>query len=144
MRALETLAGPIDFKNLLLAALIFIPVEQLLPMHEGQKVLRRAWRNDLVYALLNGIVVGTGLTVIVALVLVTSEWLVPKSFKAVAAGQPYWLQLIEIIVPADLASMPCTGFSMPFRCSGAPTPCITASRKWTGWRRTACIRWIRS
>jgi hypothetical protein len=55
---METIASLINLKNLLLAALIFIPIENLLPMHEGQKVLRRAWLNDLVYALLNGIIVG--------------------------------------------------------------------------------------
>lgn len=55
---METIASLINLKNLLLAAMIFIPIENLLPMHEGQKMLRRAWLNDLVYALLDGIVVG--------------------------------------------------------------------------------------
>jgi len=99
---MENLAGLINVKVLLLAALIFIPVEQLLPMHDGQKVLRRAWLNDLVYALLNGAIVSFGLAIIITFVLITSNWLVPQGFKAMVAGQPYWLQLIEIIVLADL------------------------------------------
>lgn len=99
---METIASLINLKNLLLAALIFIPIENLLPMHEGQKVLRRAWLNDLVYALLNGIVVGLGLGVIIMFVMVASSWLVPAAFKATVASQPYWLQLIELIVLGDL------------------------------------------
>jgi len=99
---METIASLINLKNLLLAALIFIPIENLLPMHEGQKVLRRAWLNDLVYALLNGIVVGLGLGVIIIFVMVASSWLVPTAFKAAVADQPYWLQLIELIVLGDL------------------------------------------
>jgi len=99
---METLVNLFNLKNLLLAALIFIPLEQLLPMHDGQRVLRRAWLNDLVYVLLNGIIVGFGLTVIVMFVAICSEWLVPKAFKEMVAAQPYWLQLIEIVVLADL------------------------------------------
>lgn len=99
---METLINLFNLKNLLLAALIFIPIEQLLPMHDGQKVLRRAWLNDLVYVLLNGFLISFGLAIIFISVLIASDWLIPKDLKAMVAGQPYWLQLIEIIVLADL------------------------------------------
>lgn len=99
---MQALADLFHLETLLLAALIFIPVEQLFPMHEGQKVLRRAWLNDLVYALFNGVVVSLGLAIIVMLVLLASKWLIPADLKAVVASQPYWLQLIEIVVLADL------------------------------------------
>jgi sterol desaturase/sphingolipid hydroxylase (fatty acid hydroxylase superfamily) len=99
---METLLNLFNFKGLLLAAIIFIPIEHLLPMHQGQKVLRRAWLNDLVYALLNSIVVAAGLTVIALLVATVSDWLLPKAFKAAVADQPYWLQFVALVILADL------------------------------------------
>ena len=36
-------------KGIVLTALIFISLERVLAMHPAQKVLRRAWLNDLIY-----------------------------------------------------------------------------------------------
>jgi len=99
---METLVNLLNLKGLLLAALIFIPIEHLLPMHQGQKILRRAWLNDLIYALLNSIVVAVGLTVIALLVMTVSDALLPKAFKTAVADQPYWLQVVALIILADL------------------------------------------
>lgn len=99
---MEIVYNFINFKGLLLAALIFIPFEHLLPFHEGQKVLRQKWLSDLVYALVNSIPIGLGLLAIVSAVLVASEWLIPSGLKQAVANQPYWLQVLEIIIVADL------------------------------------------
>src|SRR5215467_2305435 len=49
------IANIFDLNNILLTAIIFVPLERLLPMHMGQKVFRRAWKNDVVYLLFNGL-----------------------------------------------------------------------------------------
>ncbi|WP_281405630.1 MULTISPECIES: hypothetical protein [unclassified Mesorhizobium] len=36
----------IDYKAVLVIALIFIPLEQLLPLHAEQSATRRHWLND--------------------------------------------------------------------------------------------------
>jgi sterol desaturase/sphingolipid hydroxylase (fatty acid hydroxylase superfamily) len=99
---METLVNLFNLKGLLLAALIFIPIEQLLPLHHGQKVFRANWLHDLSYALLNSLVVVAGLAVITLGVIALSDWIVPAGFKAAVASQPYVLQTIELIVLADL------------------------------------------
>jgi sterol desaturase/sphingolipid hydroxylase (fatty acid hydroxylase superfamily) len=92
----------INFKILLLAILVFVPFEQILPMHADQKIFRRGWLNDLVYFLLNGIVVRLGLFAVILLIVAASDTFLPSGLRLAVASQPHWLQAIELIVLADL------------------------------------------
>ena len=88
-------------KGFLVIALIFVPLERLLARHPEQRVFRRGWINDTIYLLLNGKVTSFCVGFLIIGVTMTAGWLVPVSVRAAAAGQPYWIQIVEVIVLAD-------------------------------------------
>src|SRR5688572_10906564 len=96
------LAEILDFRLFLVAAFVFIPLERLFAAREGQKLLRDGWANDLVYVFVNGIVIRIGLVFALLAILALSALLVPASFRTAVAGQPPWLQVIEVLLIADL------------------------------------------
>ena len=55
----------IDFKAILIASLIFVPLERILSLYPEQKVLRKHWVNDLVYLFINGIPIKIGIALLV-------------------------------------------------------------------------------
>jgi len=91
----------IDLKAILFIALIFIPLERLLPHHHGQQTLRRHWLNDAVYPFLNGILIKLGLLALVGTLMIGIGVIVPESVGVAVRGQPIWLQAIQVIVLAD-------------------------------------------
>lgn len=95
------LANLFNLTNLLITLLIFLPLERLLPIRPAQKVFRKGWGNDLVYAVFNGVIIKAGLVVVVVAALVARQ-LVPQPFQAALSGQPLWLQFVEVLVVADL------------------------------------------
>jgi sterol desaturase/sphingolipid hydroxylase (fatty acid hydroxylase superfamily) len=90
-----------NFTNLLIALFVFLPLERILPMQPGQKVFRKGYKNDLVYAVFNRPIIKAGLVVVIMVDLATRQ-LVPLSFRAGLSGQPLWFQLVEVLVIADL------------------------------------------
>jgi len=84
------------------AAFAFIPLERLFAARKGQKLLRDGWADDLVYVFINGIVIRIGLIIAVFAILALSALVVPASLRAAIAGQPLWLQAIEVLLLADL------------------------------------------
>ncbi len=95
------LSDLVDFRLFLIAALLFIPLERLLAKKKDQAILRRQWSLDLVYVFANGILIRLCLAGIAALLLAASPWLVPAGLREAVAGQPLWLQLIEVLLLAD-------------------------------------------
>jgi sterol desaturase/sphingolipid hydroxylase (fatty acid hydroxylase superfamily) len=89
-------------KGILLTALIFVPLERMLARHPEQRVFRRGWMNDMIYLLLNGQVILFCLGILVIGMIMTAGWLVPVSVRGAVAGQPYWVQIVEVIVLADI------------------------------------------
>lgn len=100
--SIEFFADLLSVKAALLAAVIFMPLQIIFPMHAGQKQLRRGWKNDLIYLFLNGILIRIGLALVIASVLGLSERAIPLASRRWVAGQPGWLQVIELIILADL------------------------------------------
>lgn len=98
----EFLASFLSIKIILLAAIIFIPLQLIIPMHKEQKQFRQGWKNDLIYFFLNGIFIRAGLTLVIASILAISEQVIPLTLKEWVANQPSWLQVIELILLADL------------------------------------------
>lgn len=88
--------------SVLIAAVIFVPLERLFALRAAQKVFRRGWLNDLFYLLVNGVFIRLGLTVIIVGTLWLTKLLVPNIVQEVVAAQPWWLQIIEVLVVADL------------------------------------------
>jgi sterol desaturase/sphingolipid hydroxylase (fatty acid hydroxylase superfamily) len=91
-----------NLKGLLIASLIFVPLERVLPLHRGQKIFRRRFLTDVVYALVNGVLIRVGLAVLIVAAMSTVGIAVPAGVRAAVAGQATWLQVAEIIVIADL------------------------------------------
>jgi sterol desaturase/sphingolipid hydroxylase (fatty acid hydroxylase superfamily) len=102
MHWLNFVADWLNLKSVVIAGLIFVPLERLLAMHPGQRIFRRGWRNDVIYAFINGWLTKLGTVLVLVGVMVVSTWLVPIPLRAAVADQPYWLQIVEIIVIADL------------------------------------------
>ncbi len=135
--------GPVDFTALLILALVFIPLEYLFPLRRQQKFFRKNWLNDLVTMLANAVVITFGLIAVITAIGALVRLAIPADFFALVRAQPLWLQVVEVVILADL------GFYLAHRAFhavpffGASMPCITASRSWTGWPLSASIPWIR-
>jgi sterol desaturase/sphingolipid hydroxylase (fatty acid hydroxylase superfamily) len=99
---LDFFADWLNLKGVLIACLIFIPLERLLAMHPLQRILRRGWWNDVIYLFVNGWLIKLGILIILAAAMVVSASLIPPPVRAAVAGQPFWLQIVEIILIADL------------------------------------------
>ena len=91
-----------NFQGVLIAAVIFIPLERLFAIRAEQKLLRPGWINDLFYLLANGFLIKLCLALIIVATLGLSKWFMPTSIQVMARAQPYWVQFAEIIVIADL------------------------------------------
>lgn len=89
-------------KSVLLVALIFVPLEQILARHPRQRVFRRGLANDIFYLLLNGQITSFGIGILFVGMTMTAAWLVPISVRAATAAQPHWQQIIEIAVIVDI------------------------------------------
>lgn len=96
------LIGFINFKALLIAALIFIPLERVVGLRKEQRVLRKHWLNDLFYAFVNPILIKGGLIVVFAVILGNVIDYIPGGLHEAIRSQPLWLQVIEVFVIADL------------------------------------------
>ena len=99
---LGVLLGLFDVRVFLLAGVVFIPLERLLPLHREQRAFRRWWRNDVIYVFANGALIRIGLGSLMVVTPAISGWLVPAGLRAAVALQPYWLQVVEAIILADL------------------------------------------
>ena len=95
------LADLLDFRLFFLAALIFVPLERLLAARD-QRVLRRLWSHDIVYVFANGLLIRIGLFAAFMMAFAASPLLVPQGLHAAIEAQPLWLQVIEVLLIADL------------------------------------------
>jgi sterol desaturase/sphingolipid hydroxylase (fatty acid hydroxylase superfamily) len=83
-------------------ALVFRPLELVFPARQGQRFFRPDWFTDLCfflgqYLLWSGLVVW-GLSHIAGWV----DGIVPGTFRASVASQPWWLQMIEVVLLSDV------------------------------------------
>ncbi len=92
----------LGIKGLLLAFLIFAPIERLLAMHQGQKIMRPAWGLDLFYALFNSLITKAGLLGVIATATFLIARLVPEAISNWVASQSLWLQVPAAIVISDI------------------------------------------
>ncbi|HEY7757907.1 MAG TPA: sterol desaturase family protein [Burkholderiales bacterium] len=88
--------------NLLFLALVFVPLERLFPRQPDQSVFRVGWTTDGLYFLVSHVAVQilTFLTLLPATVL--SAQLVQPALREAVASQPLWLQVLEMMLLADL------------------------------------------
>ena len=91
-----------DYTAILILACIFIPLERLIPLHEGQAITRRDWFNDLLYLLFNGFII----RFVFFFVIVWAMWLwqlaIPQDATAWVRELPLWVQVIAVMIIADI------------------------------------------
>jgi sterol desaturase/sphingolipid hydroxylase (fatty acid hydroxylase superfamily) len=102
MQMINDILGLLDVRGLLLVGVVFLPLERLLALRKDQRVLRKWWWNDLIYVVVNGALVKAGLAGVIVGVMALSGWLIPAGLQAAVARQPYWVQVVEAILLADL------------------------------------------
>ena len=89
--------------SLLGTTLIFVPLERFFPYRAQQSVFRRGWLTDLQHFFVSHLLVQvlTYLSLLPATVLFA--WLIGPALQEVVRAQPLWLQVLEIVLVADLA-----------------------------------------
>ena len=89
-------------KSLLICALIFVPLEHMLALRTQQKIFRKGIGTDVIYAVVNGAFLKICMFLMAAAAMSASASLVPATVTTTVGGQATWLQVIEIIILADL------------------------------------------
>ena len=92
----------IDFREILTFAMIFMPLERLLPQQPDQKIFRRHWLNDSFYLVFNGIIVRLGAVMIIAAVMAQFPSRLPAGGFGPIGALPLWLQVILAVIVADI------------------------------------------
>lgn len=88
--------------HFLFAMLIFVPLEALAPRRRDQKILRQLWQTDTAYALFAGTLIAAGMTALFLGTQAIFAPLVGEPIRNAIAAQPLVLQVIEIVVIADV------------------------------------------
>jgi sterol desaturase/sphingolipid hydroxylase (fatty acid hydroxylase superfamily) len=90
-----------DLQILAAAALIFIPLERLLPLHRGQRALRMGLGTDVLHLFVSGLLIRGGFIGAALLLSLAAASLVPEELQALVRTQPLWLQFAELLVLSD-------------------------------------------
>jgi sterol desaturase/sphingolipid hydroxylase (fatty acid hydroxylase superfamily) len=88
--------------DLLGSTLVFVAIEKLFPLYPGQPVFRKSWQTDLVHFLVNHLLVGAVLMIVNFLIHRFFGWALIPGVAAFVRAQPFWLQLLAILLVADL------------------------------------------
>lgn len=88
--------------DLLVLALVFVPLERLFALNPTQRVFRAGFRTDLTHFLVSHLFVGATVMLTMAPAALVFRWAVNSSFQQAVAAQPLLLQLLEAVFLADL------------------------------------------
>jgi sterol desaturase/sphingolipid hydroxylase (fatty acid hydroxylase superfamily) len=91
-----------NIASLVLPLAVFLPLERLVAARPSQPVLRRAWFTDVTYMVVNRPVIQFGLVAVIVTISMAARGLVPARVQLALAGQPIWLQVVQVFVLADL------------------------------------------
>jgi len=84
------------------AALIFIPLEAILPKHKEQRQLRAHLKTDIAYVIAGYVFFMIFATVFIFIMITLLGPVIPQALKTGIAVLPLWLQVILLIVFGDL------------------------------------------
>jgi sterol desaturase/sphingolipid hydroxylase (fatty acid hydroxylase superfamily) len=90
-----------DPVGIALAALVFLPLERLMPERREQGVLRAGWTTDLIYLLINGALIRLIMLFVVVALGKVVALLAPHDLRAWVGSQPIWVQAVALILIAD-------------------------------------------
>jgi len=97
---MEWLVGWLGLPRLLLLAVVFVPLERLLALHD-RPVVRRELSTDLAWAVMGGALVRLAFALAMLGAFALRDLLGPTALAARIAAQPLWLQCIEVMVVSD-------------------------------------------
>lgn len=83
------------------AAMIFIPLEHLLPRAKGQTLARTGMKIDLSYMLVGGFLIMGLKLLFIAGVVTAFKGVIPDAARSFVHSQPLWLQTILLILAGD-------------------------------------------
>jgi sterol desaturase/sphingolipid hydroxylase (fatty acid hydroxylase superfamily) len=89
--------------NVLVLALLFVPMERIFARLRAQPIFRAEWRTDLVYFAVSHLLVQVTVLLTLAPAALFFAWAVHPGLQQAVRFQPLPLQLVEIVVVADLA-----------------------------------------
>ena len=92
----------IDLQILAIAALIFIPLERLFPLHRENKTLRPGFGVDVLHVFISGFLIRAGLVATGLALSYACALIVPESVRDWIQSQPSWLQFAQLLLLADL------------------------------------------
>jgi hypothetical protein len=127
--------------DLLGSSLIFVFIEKLFPLRKDQPVFRAEWQTDFQHFIVNHLIVGFVLLATNLLVHRLFGWAAKDGVQGWVQNLPFPIALFLIVLVADLVRTPPTVPTTRCRRYGGCTPCITASRAWTGWLAHASTSW---
>ena len=83
-------------------ALVFRPLELAFPAKPGQRFFRPAWFTDLCFFLGQYLLWGGLVFLYLTHFSYLLDWIVPADFRSSVAAQPWWLQVIEVVLLSDI------------------------------------------
>jgi lathosterol oxidase len=89
--------------NLLVLALVFIPLERLFAGRPEQPIFRAGWQTDLAHFAVSHLLVQVTVLLTLAPATLFFAWAARPGLQQLVQGQPLVLQFVEIVVVADLA-----------------------------------------
>jgi sterol desaturase/sphingolipid hydroxylase (fatty acid hydroxylase superfamily) len=85
-------------------AFIFVPLERLVPLRQGQGTFRPMWKTDVVHFFVTSILVKIGVVVAIAVPVVLLRTAVVPSIAPHVLSQPGWLQFLEAVLLVDVGA----------------------------------------
>jgi len=89
--------------NVLFLALIFVPMERVFARLTEQPIFRAGWRTDLAHFFVSHLLVQVTVLLTMLPAAVFFLWAVHPAVQSAVAGQPLWLQFLEILFVADFS-----------------------------------------
>ncbi|MES2523395.1 MAG: sterol desaturase family protein [Gemmatimonadota bacterium] len=88
--------------NLLLLAVVFVPLEKLWPLRKGQTVFRAGWTTDTIYFFVSHLLVQVSTLLTLMPAQVFFRWAIHPGVQSAVRAQPAALQFLECMLVADL------------------------------------------
>lgn len=89
--------------NVFVLAMVFVPLEALFARLTEQPLFRKGWLTDLLHFGVSHVLVQVSVFLTLVPAAILFHWAVDPGLQAAVAAQPLLVQLVEIVVVADLA-----------------------------------------
>lgn len=88
---------------LVILGIVFIPLEKLRPVRQGQRTFRTGTRTDVAHFIITGTLGGIALVALIVVVAVPLQRLTPDALRSAITAQPALVQFFEALVIVEFA-----------------------------------------